>query len=264
MLPTAKTKRAYGFDKEKILLYGDWKTGKTQLVAALPFDVLFLATERGHGKVEAYVKELETWDDFKAACVELKTHTRFPMVAVDTIDALWYMFLKSFLAKHNVAYECDGALGYGKGFKMMVREFVQEFYTMQNIGKGFVLIAHETNWTDVDALGNDIAYHGPNLPQDKDSMIRDTICGLCDYIFYLTIGTATVNGNPVPNTRMIRTAKTDRYLAGGRSPLVDPIVLENGDPALSAKRIVNAYNLAAKQATEPKPAAKTATDGGKS
>ncbi|MCP4527491.1 MAG: AAA family ATPase [Aestuariibacter sp.] len=250
-LPEAKSKPVFQLHQEKILLYGDWKTGKTSLVAAMPFDTLFIATEKGHSKVSAFVAQIETWADFQDVVTQLVSDTKFKMVCVDTIDMLWYLHLEHFKKAHNIDWEGD--LKWGKGHALLVRGFVNEFQKLQLSNKGFFLLAHT-------ASGNgDASMVEPNLPYDKNHQIRDAICGLCDYIWYLRMESTVVKGQ-VEQRRTLRTAPSEDYVAGARWPLPDPIPFINGDPAKSAQRIINAYMKSAEEATaKPKTAPKGET-----
>ena len=129
MLPTKKNQPTFEFEKEKILLYGDWKVGKTQLASHLSENALFLATEKGQSKAAAYIQPCETWLDFMAATKEVKASDKFSFIVVDTIDALWYKYLAYFCETNNIDYEGD--LKWGKGHALMVRGFINQFQVVE-------------------------------------------------------------------------------------------------------------------------------------
>lgn len=238
-----RVKPQFDLHYEKILLYGDWKIGKTSLVAALPFDVVFIATEDGHKKVDCIRAECPSWAKYLEIIKEVEEKPSIKMIAIDTIDNLWTLFLEYFLKKHNVTHE--GEIPF-KGYSMLTREFCFAYQRLQHLNKGYILIAHERTDTE-----NDISITRPNLPADKGNQIRDAICGSVDYIMYMQWSPGVdADGKPGQH-RVIRTQGSDKYVAGSRWPLPDPLPLINDDPARSALRLVNAYKKSAESATTP-------------
>lgn len=271
MLPKEKSNPQFDFSREKILLYGDPKIGKTSLVAAIPEEVariLFIATEDGHSKVSAYVHRVKSWTEFDRVIKELETGIpQFNMVCVDTIEGLWYLYLEDFLKTHGAAHEGDVGGGYGKGYAMLTRGFVQAFFGLQRINAGWIFISH-ARLTPIEQEQGHRDFYEATLPVDKNHQIRDSINGLCDYILFFTTGTTTENGVTTSNCRMLRTNGTREYIAGARWPLIDPIPLINDDAGKSATRLVNAYRQSARVllgriaahagASKPAPAEQTA------
>ena len=243
----SEVKRMPTFDlhSEKIILYGDWKIGKTSLVASMPFDVYFIAAEKGQSKVAFYGENAPDWTTFQSLVAEVKTSTKFKMICIDTIDALWYLYLNHFNKVNNVTWEGD--LKWGKGSALLVRGFIQEFMALQHSGKGFFLLAHEKETIDAEGNGRII----PNLPQDKENRIRDAICGMCDYIIYMRMESMKNKDGLIVQQHVLRTAPSEKYVAGARHRLPDPIPLIEDDPAGSAARLVNAYNKSAAPVTAP-------------
>ena len=245
-LPTEKTKRIFNFYGEKILLWGAPKKGKTTLVSELGDKIVFIATESGQSKVEAYVVPVKTWEEFEATIKEVKADPRFEMSCIDTIDALWQLYLTYFLKKHKVEHE--GEIAY-KGHDMIKRGFISVFYELQAVGKGFIFLAHDRVAEDDSGVKGPRRCQ-PNLPYDKQHIMRDTIEGMCDFIWYLTDGASIGADGKAAMGRVIRTAASNEYVAGSRFPIIDPIPLVDGDPKASAKKIYNAYQHAAASATK--------------
>ena len=258
-LPDTKSEIVFNMALEKILLYGPPKIGKTQLVNALFQQLgvkgLFIATERGHSKINAYVQDVNSWIEFKDTIKAVRESKEFQTVAIDTTSVLWQLFIRDWCQAKGIDYENSGKeWGFGKGLVVSVREFTQEFIQLQNVGKGVIFITHESRWEE-DFDGKERSFFGPDLPYDKNSLIKATICGLVDSIIYMTMGTSIDGGALHTGVRMLRTAPAAKgeYLAGARFNWTDPITLINDDPDGSAKRWANAYRLAQKTQME-KPA----------
>lgn len=247
-LPETKSKPTFDLYREKILLYADWKLGKTSLVAAMPFDVLFIAAEKGQSKVDAYVADAPDWATFQQIVADVRNSDKFKMLCIDTVDALWYLYLNHFNKVNNVTWEGD--MKWGKGAALLVRGFIQEFISLQHTGKGFFLLAHAKET----ASGEGESMVRPNLPIDKENRIRDAICGLCDYIIYMRMESMKNKDGMIIQQRTLRTAPSEKYVAGARRKLPDPIPMIEDDPAGSAARLVNAYKKSA--ITETKKEAK--------
>ena len=244
-LPEKKSERQFDFFRERILLWGAPKIGKTTIVSELGDEILFIATEEGQRKVEVYKVDVRTWEQFEAVIAEVKASPRFKMICVDTVDALWQIYLAGFLKKHNVTHE--GEIAY-KGHDMIRRGFVSLFYELQAVQKGFIFLAHDRVAEDGEGVKGPRRCT-PNLPYDKHHNIRDGIEGMCDFIWYLSTGASVVAGKAVEG-RVIRTAASKDYIAGSRFPILDPIPLIDGDPKASAQNILKSYNAAASAAVK--------------
>lgn len=266
-MPSTKTVPQYEFTREKIILYGKNKIGKTSLVAAMPFDILFIATEAGHRKVSCFRypspesgrETINDWQEFKDVLKAVKAEKRFPMVCVDNLDCLWITYRDHFLKANNVTHEGDIPF---KGWTMIARGFASEFLSLQNMGIGYFLICGER-----DAGKGERHYFEPTIYRDNQNEVWNSTVGIADMVLYLDL---EMNLSGVSNdaTRVIRTVGTDRYFAGGRiafpekdkegNKIGPDITLVNGDPEKSARRLINAYKLSAQASADKalKPAPK--------
>ncbi|MFA5217105.1 AAA family ATPase [Sulfuricurvum sp.] len=234
------TRPVYSFPKEKILLYGTQKIGKTQITQFLSPKMGFIAAERGDGKISALSNRISGWDDF-TSCMSTIKNEPIDMIAIDTITALWYMFVDWFLKANGIQHEQDIAWGVGRD--RLIREFVLPINELQRCGKGVILIAHEKQCEE-----NGKIIIRPSLPTDKNNQIRDAILAMVDSVWYLRYR-AKIEKGETTKVRELRTKGDPQYVAGGRYNMDDPIELVTDDPRASAELILAAYKRVADAAT---------------
>lgn len=219
-LPTEKRPPSFDLGHAKVLLYGPPKIGKTTLVAGLdPDATLFLATEQGQGGVEAYVLPIMDWQAFLGALEALKAATdeRFTTFAVDTVDLLALMCRDHVMAQMGVSHPSD--LDYGKGWDAVSTEFRLRVAALSALG-GVWFISHAEE-REVKPRGRP----AHTLWQPKmQKAAREFLQGFVDFIFFADFD----HDEDGTERRVLRTAASDHYNAGSRTPrpLPDPLPLE--------------------------------------
>lgn len=184
-LPTKKKPIETDLRKFKFLIYGQPGAGKSTFASKFP-DAIFIPTEPGLNFLECHTLENDdgepmvcrSWTDVqKAIKLIVGNDHQFKTVVIDTIDNAFEFCAQAFNVKMGLDYEGDA--DYGKGWKLLEREFKKTFNYLANSGFGLVFISHEKigqkeergikrMWID-NTLG---------------TSARKYVNGLVDFIFY--------------------------------------------------------------------------------
>lgn len=230
-IPIEKTKKESDYLRKIYLIYGVPKVGKSTLAANLGDDenrVLFFPTEAGHKELEIYKWQKEvkmpdgttkmedptTWEDFKSCCREMVQQTKYRFLAIDIADNLFEWCTQVVLKQENVKHESD--LQWGKGYKLIAREFfpVVNYLTQKNYG--LLFISHSST-NDKEIKRRKVTYTDSTLNNTAKKIMH----GMTDYIFHLGVDD---EGN-----RLIYTKGTEHINAGdrsGRLPAIMPLDAE--------------------------------------
>lgn len=229
-LPTVKAKRSIAPETAKVVVYGAPKIGKTTLAANWdPDHVLILATEPGTSGLEAFVKPIGSWEEFRATGGALaQTEHQFKTVVVDTVDVLYKYCTDFVMGQLGIQHPSDAA--YGKGWAAVRDEFQLRIAKLGATGMGVWFISH-AQFRDIELRIGKLTKAVPTMSGQG----WEFISGWCDFILY-----ATAMQNEEGETRVLRTQAAENYEAGGRLHLPDPLPL-NAD----------ALRAAIKQATQP-------------
>jgi hypothetical protein len=223
ILPTEKTKPSLTADSAKVFLYGEEKIGKTTTAAALdPEHTLLLATEEGYGALEAFVKPIGSWEEFRAIGPELlKGGHPFKTIVIDTVDELLKLCTDKVLQDLGVSYAGD--LEFGKGWAAVTDEFRLRVGALCRLGLGVWFISHAKE-EEVKTRTGSITVTSPTIGGGS----RKWLLGFVDYIL-LARSEQTADQGEV---RVVRTRPAENYRAGGRGGpdgkgvLPDPIPLD--------------------------------------
>lgn len=167
------------------LLYGEKKIGKTSFVSKFP-SAHFLMFEPGykglriHYKLMGDIEGIEAWSNFKEY-VDLLCQTEnhnFRTVPIDTID-LCYNAALAYVCKRE-AIEHPQDLPYGKGWKLVSREFCSVINKLAQSGLGIVFISHATEREFQERTGGKYDKIVPSMP----GQAKDFISGIADAIVY--------------------------------------------------------------------------------
>lgn len=142
LIPTAKSKPKEKFEENLTLIYGAPKIGKSTFCAGLD-SPLFLDTESGLNNLEVFKIGIDSWDTFKEVYGELKEKKGklpFKTLIIDTIDNLYEMCSEYICKKNNILHESE--MGYGKGYKMIEREFNMALAAYRQLGLGMIYTSH--------------------------------------------------------------------------------------------------------------------------
>lgn len=231
-MPTAPKVRKATPTEARIVLLGQPKIGKTTLAASWnPKRTLILDFERGTDMLpgEHYVMDLKSFGEFKQA-VDLieKDHSRYDTLVIDTVDALWKFTDAHVAAGHGQV--AAGLVEYGKGLAEAEGLFRREVGRLLALPVGIWFTGH-TELVEV----KKVQRYVPTM----DKKIRGYVLGACSYILF-----AEAQGP----RRVLHTQPNERYEAGSRTPLPDPLDMD-------AKKLYAAI-LAGLKATGPKADAK--------
>ncbi len=196
-----------------VFFYGDPKSGKTTIASKFP-GALLLAFEKGYNTIPGIMaKPLNTWAEFKKTLRELKdpeVQKVFQTVIIDTADiayALCEKYVCQQESNEKVDYTTIGDIPYGKGYKLVEKEFDESLRAIIQMNYGLVIISHATDKTFTDENGKDFNQIVPTLDNRGRKICERT----CDIIGYArTIETEEGKRS----TLYLR--QTSRFVAGSR------------------------------------------------
>lgn len=140
LLPLEKSKKELHLTKQVILLYGRAKIGKSTL--ASKFDnPLFLATESGLNHLEVFKVNINSWEKFCEACVEIASGKhQFKTIVIDTIDNL-VVYCSDYICRQNkVGHPSE--MPHGKGWHLVTSELTRVLAKLSNLPYGLIMVSH--------------------------------------------------------------------------------------------------------------------------
>lgn len=158
-------------------------------------------------------KPLNTWSEFKKVLRELKdpeVQKVFQTVVIDTADiayALCEKWVCQQESNEKVDYTTIGDIPYGKGYKLVEKEFDESLRAIIQMNYGLVIISHAIDKTFTDENGKDFNQIVPTLDQRGRKICERT----CDIIGYAR-SVETDEGRR--STLYLR--QTSRFVAGSR------------------------------------------------
>lgn len=259
-LPTEKRAPKPGIGK--VWLYGDAKIGKSTTAAEMdPDNSVIEDTEGSTVAIEAFVVDVKSWVEFRERNRELaedasKGEERlFATAVVDTVDVLAQLcadFTLAGLAGVEPGTEATKYLhasdfGYGKGWDAVAKEFSLRIAQLCAVMPNVVFISHASYETVTTRTGAERQVARPALAPKG---VRNFLEGFVDRIVFADL-VVDENGQ---ETRLLRTAPSPNYLAGGRTPrgvtpLADPLPMDG-------RRFRAALEALAGPQAAKKPAAK--------
>lgn len=164
------------------LLYGAPKTGKTTIASKFP-DTLLLAFETGYLAIPGIIAQpINRWSDFKKVLKQLKEdagpNARFKNICIDTVDIASDLCEK-FICNNNQV-SAIGDLAYGKGYKLLEKEFDETLRSIPQMGYGLVMISHSQDKTFKDETGEEFNQIVPTLG-NKPRLIVDRMADIIGY-----------------------------------------------------------------------------------
>lgn len=209
LLPVERTAPKADVSKEKILLYGAPKIGKSTFCAGAD-KAIFLATEQGLGHLDVFKVDIPDWVTLTAVLGEIAAGKHdYHTIVIDTIDNAWRFAEDYIRAKYGVDHESD--LGYGKGWALISSEFTRVITKTSMLPYGLIMTSHSTQ-VDVDTRTGKVKRTVPTIPERG----RKTILGMADMILFCDQTTVTENNIPVER-RIIRTKPSFFWEAGDRT-----------------------------------------------
>lgn len=209
-LPSAPKVRKVRPTDARVVLLGQPKIGKSTLAAAWnPAKTLILDFERGTDMLEGdhYVVDLASYEDFKST-VDLLTSADhgYETIVIDTVDALWKL-VDAHVARGR-GQIAAGLVEYGKGLAEAEALFRREVGRLLATPMGVWFTGH-TELVEV----NKVQRYVPTL----DKRVRGYVLGACSYILF---------GEAQGPKRVLHTQPSERYEAGSRTPLPEPLEMD--------------------------------------
>jgi len=212
LLPAERTAPKADVSKEKILLYGAPKIGKSTFCAGADH-AIFLATEQGLDHLNVYKVDVPDWMTLINALAEIAAGKHdYHTLVIDTIDNAWRFAEDYIRTKYGVDYEGD--LQYGKGWALIRNEFTRVITKASMLPYGLMMTSHSAQ-IDVDTRTGKVKRMVPTIPERA----RKLIVGMADMILYCDQVTVTENNVPVEQ-RVIRTKPSFFWEAGDRTGLL--------------------------------------------
>ena len=197
-----------------VFFYGEPKSGKTTIASKFP-GALLLAFEKGYNAIPGVMaKPLNTWSEFKKTLRELKdpeVQETFKTIVIDTADIAYQLCEKWVCQQESnekVDYTTIGDIPYGKGYKLVEKEFDECLRAIIQMDYGLVIISHSIDKTFTDENGKDFNQIVPTL----DNRGRKICERACDIIGYAR-SIQTEEGEK-KSTLYLR--QTSRFVAGSR------------------------------------------------
>lgn len=221
-------------DRQKVLLYGQPKIGKTTLAAEWP-NALFLDAEEGTLNLKVPTFEsligkdrvadpIKTWEEIlQATEVLLGIKDIEGTVVVDTTNEVFGMCREYVLRKNGWTHETDGA--YGKGWRAVRDEFGNWVRKLKNMPLGVIFVAHE-NSIEIETNTEKYEKVVPRL----DKAAKEIIEPLVDLILYAHARSFPEQGIHEP-VQVVQTKPTKDVTSGERAktprlPLYVPMSYE--------------------------------------
>lgn len=240
-LPTAKTEPTLNVETAKVFLFGPPKIGKTTLAASVdPDHTLFLTTEPGIGALSVYARPVTSWDDFRKVGPELAAGDhQFKTLVIDTVDGLQKMCQDAVMQQLKIAH--PGDLEFGKGWNAVSSEFELRIAALSTLGLGMWFISHAKDEEIKQRVGS-ITKAVPTIGGGA----RKFLLGFADFILYAT-SEQTEDGEQ----RILHTAATENFEAGGRVTLPDPLPLDAAALREALKDAAPSSSITTSSATRP-------------
>lgn len=217
LLSLEPTKVSRDLSGKIILLYGEYKTGKTS--TAVKFDrSLLLAFERGFNALSnIHAQPIDKWSDFKTILRQLKDEKvkeKFKNIIIDTADIAWDYNEAFICQKHGVTKLSD--IAWGAGYKEAAKEFDTSLREIVKLGYGLILISHSEDKTFTDENGIQYDKIVPSLAKaPKKIILRMTDIN----------GFIKASMNEDGQTRSVMLMRgTPRFEAGSRYAHIAPMI----------------------------------------
>lgn len=194
----------------RVMLAGMPKSGKTTLLAGWkPATTLIIDTHKGTTLLdgEHFAQPVATWNEFVTTVDDIvKGDHPFETIGIDLVDDIWKFADLHAAEKSNVV--AAGLVEYGKGIAEAEGLFRQQIGRLLATSYGVWFVSHTDTVEE-----NKIQRYVPRL----DKRVRTYIQGAVQFVFLAeTLGTK----------RVLHTAPSQKFEAGSRVPLPEPMDLD--------------------------------------
>lgn len=180
-LPTIKTVAGITPERAKILIYGEPGHGKTTLATSMVDETLLLATDPGYEHLSVFAQPIGTWDDFREAVRALKkADDRFPVVAVDVVEALYRMCQDETMKAMGRTHPSDRE-DFGQGWQAVNTAFQSGIATLCSLDRGVVFVSHQRE----DTIEDFVPY--TRVGPDLGAKARTWLTGFVDYVLQVSV-----------------------------------------------------------------------------
>lgn len=166
--------------------------------------------EKGYNAIPgAMAQPINSWGEFRKALRQLKDEkvkARFETIIIDTAD-IAYDYCEKYICS-NASVDTIGDIAYGKGYKMVAKEFDEQLRSILQMNYGLVLISHAVDKTFKDQNGQEYNQIVPTL----DSKPRNIVSRMADIIGYSRV----IDMPDGTSATKLFMRGTPRFIAGSR------------------------------------------------
>lgn len=215
-MPIQKNKKDNNYLKNKYLIYGPPKAGKSTFAANIgdeKHQSVFLCCEPGHRflpNINRYEtekgKQPTNWTDVVDCCRELYDvdNHDYSCLVIDTVDIAWEWCTDYICKMNDITHPSE--MGFGKAYQAVAKEFSNVMNKLGQQGIGFIFISHEKEYEIKVGPRSETA-----VSTTLSSGAKKFIHGFVDFIWYFT---QDLEGN-----RFILTDRHDNITAGSRGDI---------------------------------------------
>lgn len=227
-LPTKKSEIKTNIEDYILLIYGPPKIGKTEFCAQND-NSLFIMTEKGYNAQSLYAVDAFCWEDLQKA-YELVADGDHPYktIVIDTIDNVWEFAKQESAKEYGQKHIAD--VGYGKGQAKARDKIKQLISGFAALPYGLILISHSRK-EDIETPVGTLTRETINIVDGKNREAETSILALVDMIMFFT--EERVDGEEELQ-RVIRTAPSDEFVAGGRIDWIEDGIPLNYQAAIES------------------------------
>ena len=225
MLAKEKREKTKDFRKMSMYVYGAPKVGKTTFCADLETTtgkVLFLDCEGGTKHLNAFVNEINTWEEFGSVVRDLiSTNHGYSMVVVDSVGALRDILVRKVCDIQRAADPSDPKFGGFSGWGKVSAQWKTQMNALLCGDFGTVFVDHAKT-IEVTPDGRTIKtgdkYHGKRELKEVPTLSENArliLTTRCDLILRVYVDE---NGQ-----RLVSSSNTNESLGGDRSGVLPPV-----------------------------------------
>lgn len=221
ILPKKKKPGVVTVEQAMFLLHGEPKIGKTSFVNSVFPEALFLSTDRGTKFLDCYSLNISNWSQFKQVVASLikEKPKQYSTIIVDLVEDIYEFCLNKVCSDNNVIYPSDidaEGQGWGKGWKLVKKEFTKANKALMSTGYGIVYISVTIPKTRRLASGMTVTKNEMALTESPRNLLIKEV----DYAMFveqIEENFEDKSGNLVTQERRyLRTRNSVNYIAGCR------------------------------------------------